>query len=117
MVAPVRGAAPAHGGVPGVRDRAVRCEGCGAEAPALKTLRWKHSSSQRGFSLCDPCYSGVAGEVWIVRGPVPCWGQCRSCSEWFSVNELEDRVGGGRWDSPTGVCPGCNGVGSPAPVR
>ncbi len=85
----------------------MRCEGCGVEALAFKTVRWRKGVARRKFALCDGCYYGLAASVWIVRGPRPVWGQCRGCGEWFSVRELEDRVGGGRWDSPSGICPSC----------
>ena len=93
------------------------CEGCGASAPALKSVRWRNGESRRKLSLCDGCWLPISGSVWVVRGPVPCFGKCRLCGEWVSVNVLRDVAGGGRWDSPTGICPGCNGVGSPASVR
>lgn len=84
----------------------MRCDRCGAEAPVLKTCRWRNGNGVP-FALCDPCWLPISGAVWVVRGPVTCFGQCRRCSEWFSVRELEDRTGGGRWDSLSGVCENC----------
>ncbi len=86
----------------------MRCEGCGAEAPALKTVRWR--TGERRFALCDTCWEPVSGSVWIVAGPFPVFGKCRLCGEWFSVNDLSGLAGGGRWDSPTGICSGCAGA-------
>lgn len=84
-----------------------RCEGCGASAPVLKSVRWRHGATARKFHLCGECYSGLAPSLWIVKGRLPVWGQCRECSRWFSVNELDDLVGGGRWDSFVGTCAEC----------
>ncbi len=84
----------------------MKCEGCGAEAPALKTVRWK--TGERRFALCDPCWEPVSGSVWVVPGPVPCFGLCRGCSRWFRVSELAELVpAGGKWSAPGGLCGGC----------
>jgi hypothetical protein len=84
----------------------MRCDRCGYEAPVLKTCRWRTGGEQL-FALCPGCHAPIAGAVWIVPGPVACFGQCRSCSGWFSVLELTDRSGGGKWDSNTGLCLRC----------
>jgi hypothetical protein len=85
----------------------MRCEGCGFEAPALKTVRWK--TGDRRFVLCDPCWLAIRGSVWIVVGPTLVFGKCRGCSHWFSLRDLSGRRPGGRWDSPEGICAGCAG--------
>jgi hypothetical protein len=86
----------------------MRCDRCGAEAPVLKSCRWR-TGGERLFALCDECHAPVRGAVWIRPGPVPCFGRCRGCSHWFSVRELSDLRPGGRWDSPSGLCSGCAG--------
>ncbi len=85
----------------------MRCEGCGYEAPALKTVRWR--GGERCFVLCDPCWLLISGAVWVVPGPVRCYGKCRSCGSWFALAELSDLTPGGKWDAPSGLCPGCTG--------
>ncbi len=81
------------------------CEGCGLAAPTLKTVRWR--TGERRFSLCDNCWGSISCSVWIVPGPVVCFGMCK-CGEWASVRDLSDvRQGGGRWGSPGGLCPDC----------
>ena len=59
------------------------------------------------WPLCSGCYGAVAGEVLIVPGPVYCFGTCRGCGEWFSVRDLSEKTGGGRYSSPSGTCPAC----------
>ena len=86
----------------------MRCSRCGVEAPALKTCRWR-TGGRRRFVLCGECYTPIAGVVWIVPGPVPCFGTCRRCGEWVSVREISERTGGGKWDAPSGVCAACSG--------
>jgi len=83
----------------------VGCEGCGFEAPALKTCRQR--TEERRFVLCDPCYVPLAGSLWIVAGLASVHGKCRACSGWFSLRELEDPRPGGKWDAPSGICLGC----------
>jgi hypothetical protein len=96
----------------------MRCDRCGAVAPALKTCRWR-SGVGRPFALCDPCYAPLAAAVWIVPGPVPCFGACRACGSWVSVRELGEASGGGRRGAPSGICGGCGsgGGGSPGTAR
>jgi hypothetical protein len=84
----------------------MRCDRCRVEAPALKTCRWR-SRPGPTFALCDPCYGPLAAAVWIVPGPVPCFGACRGCGSWFSVRELAERTGGGKQGAPSGICPDC----------
>ena len=83
----------------------MECGGCGASAPALKTVRWR--KGERLFPLCDRCYAPLAGHLWIVVGPVPAHGTCRSCGHWYGVGELVDPKPGGRRDAPSGLCSGC----------
>lgn len=80
----------------------------------MKTVRPRCGGAS--FVLCDDHWRPVARWVWITVGPVYCWGRCRECGEWASVNDLRDVAGGGRWDSPTGLCAGC-GVGTGAELR
>ncbi len=85
----------------------MRCECCGVEDAVLKTVRWR--SGERRFALCDPCWEPVSGSVWVVPGPVPCHGLCRSCSGWFRVSELSEPVpAGGKWGAPSGLCASCS---------
>ncbi len=84
----------------------MRCEKCGAAAPVLKTCRLRAGPGP-AFALCDPCYAPLAEAVWIVPGPLVCFGTCRSCGSWFSVRELSEVSGGGRRDAPSGVCERC----------
>jgi hypothetical protein len=84
----------------------VRCSRCGIVQAAMKTCR-RRAGGEQTFALCDGCHTRVAGAVWIVAEPVPCFGTCQTCSEWFSVRELEDVTGGGRRDAPSGLCGAC----------
>jgi hypothetical protein len=86
----------------------VRCATCGHEEAALKTVRPR--SGGASFVLCDRHWQPVAGRVWIVPGPGPCFGTCRRCGSWFALRELADRTGGGRQGAPTGICPACAGA-------
>lgn len=90
----------------GVASR-VNCRFCGATAPVLKTVRWRSGAGRPAFALCDPCYGPLASILWIIPGPVPAFGTCRSCGTWVSVNPLRKRAGGGRQGAPTGLCGGC----------
>jgi len=81
----------------------VRCEGCGAEALAMKTVRWK--TGERRFVLCEPCYAPICGSLWIVPGQQTVHGVCRVCSGWFSVRQLADVTLGGQGGSPSGPWP------------
>ncbi len=84
------------------------CEGCGYSAAALKTCRWK--TGERRFVLCDPCWEPVAASLWVVAGSAPAHGRCRDCGGWSSVRELAGISQGGKWDAPSGLCPGCSRV-------
>ncbi len=84
----------------------MRCEGCGAYAPAMKTVRWR--SGERRFVLCDPCYSPIRGETLIVPGVATVHGVCRGCSGWFSLRDLADVTPGGRRGAPSGLCASCS---------
>jgi hypothetical protein len=83
----------------------VRCESCGLEELAMKTVRPR--SGGVFLVLCDPCYGPRAGEVWVVAGRVIVHGKCRSCGHWFSLRELAGISPGGKWDAPSGLCSGC----------
>ncbi len=83
----------------------MECEGCGASAPSLKTVRWR--KGERRFALCDPCWIPLAGSLWVVGGPVPVHGKCRGCAHWFSLRDLSEIRPGGKWDAPSGLCLGC----------
>jgi hypothetical protein len=84
------------------------CSRCGLQQPAMKTVRPR--SGGASLFVCDRCYPALARWVWIVEGRFPVFGQCRGCGEWFSVRDLSDRRLGGRWNSPTGLCPACPAV-------
>ncbi len=84
------------------------CSGCGVALPAMKTVYWRDDEEAEEFALCDACYEEVAGLVWVVPGPVYCFGQCRSCGSWFSVRELSEVSGGGKWSAPSGLCATCS---------
>ena len=77
----------------------MRCSTCGVVKTVMKTCRWRTGGEQT-FALCDECHAPVVSRVWIVAGLVPCFWTCGSCSEWFSVRELEDVTGGGKYDAP-----------------
>jgi hypothetical protein len=84
----------------------VRCDSCGFEAAVLKSCRWRVVGEQT-FVLCDSCHAPIAAVVWIVPGPGPCFGTCRGCGSWFSVRNLAERALGGKYNAPSGICPGC----------
>ena len=91
----------------------MRCSGCGAEKPIMKTVYWLEEGDEaEEWPLCESCYGEVADEVMIVAGPAYCFGTCRECGEWFSVRDLGGRTGGGRYSSPSGVCAACENGGS-----
>ncbi len=85
----------------------MRCESCGFEALALKTVRWR--TGKRRFALCDPCCEPLRDAVWIVPGLVPCFGTCSRCNEWVSVRDLRGLVPGGRRSAWAGTCVSCAG--------
>ena len=84
----------------------MTCDRCGVVAAALKTAKWRDRNGGP-FALCNPCWHPIRDAVWILPGPVPCFGTCRSCGEWASVRALADRTGGGKWDAPSGLCQTC----------
>ena len=84
----------------------MRCDGCGITAPALKTVRCRADRERRGV-LCTACWEPLRESVWVVPGPVPCFGTCRACGEWASVNDLADATPGGRRSAPSGTCVDC----------
>jgi hypothetical protein len=81
------------------------CDMCGHQEVVLKTCRCR--DREGSGTLCDSCWLPRRHLVWVIPGPVACFGTCRSCSEWFSLRELADMRTGGRRDAPTGVCGGC----------
>ncbi len=83
----------------------MRCSKCGFEEAAIKTVRPR--SGGASFFVCDRCHPALEPTVWIVAGAFPVFGQCRACGEWKSLRDLSDRRLGGRWNSPTGLCPDC----------
>jgi hypothetical protein len=86
----------------------VICCRCDAEAPVLKTCRWRSPArGERTFALCDGCWLQLSGAVWIVPGAVRCFGTCRACGSWFALAELSDLAPGGKWDAVSGVCGAC----------
>lgn len=87
----------------------MRCDGCGIEADALKTCRCRADREGRGV-LCTGCWEPLRELVWIIAGPIACFGTCRTCEEWVSINDLRDAVPGGRRSAPSGTCPRCYGV-------
>lgn len=88
----------------------MKCCICGLTAPALKTVRRGDGSGSEASVLCDSCYQPLAGKVWIVPGWSICWGTCRLCGVWVSVNDLEDPRLGGRHGAYSGMCPDCDDV-------
>jgi len=84
----------------------VRCGGCDVEATALKTVVCRAARERRGV-LCDPCWLPLRDRLWIVPGPVACFGKCRKCGEWFSVKELADLKSGGGHGAWLGKCRMC----------
>ncbi len=84
----------------------MRCCKCGTEATVLKTCR-RRDGDGSGV-LCDPCWLPLRELVWVIPGPVACFGRCRSCSGWFSVRELADLKPGGRRDAWMGMCVNCS---------
>ncbi len=83
-----------------------RCK-CGVEAPAFKTCR-RREGEGTGV-LYDSCWLPLADRLWIVPGPVACFGRCRGCGEWFSVRELTDRKPGGGHGAMVETCTMCVG--------
>ena len=53
----------------------------------------------------------LSDRLWIVPGPVACFGRCRGCGEWFSVRDLSDRKPGGGHGTMIGTCPACDNGG------
>ncbi len=82
------------------------CDGCGASAPALKTVICRDDADRRGV-LCDPCHAPLAHRLWVVPGPVACFGRCLVCGEWESARDLADRKLGGGHGAWLGTCRSC----------
>ena len=86
----------------------MRCEGCGFDAPALKTVRWRRG--RRRFVLCDGCWGPISSALWVVAGDFTVTSKCERCQRFVSPRELvESRPGGhGKRDLvSTGVCRAC----------
>jgi hypothetical protein len=49
----------------------------------------------------------MRGAVWVVPGPVACFGSCTRCGSWHSVRDLAERAGGGKQGAPSGICTRC----------
>jgi hypothetical protein len=90
----------------------MRCCICGVEAPCLKTVR-RREGEGTGV-LCEGCWLPRRQLVWIIPGPVACFGTCRSCSSWFSLRALVEQKPGSKRDAPSGLCPSCTSNGAPA---
>jgi len=87
----------------------MTCGVCGRGQQAMKTVRARTGGVR--YTLCDPCWRPISATVWIVPGPVLCFGTCRSCGEWASVRDLRDAKPGGKWSAPAGTCATCYGEG------
>ena len=79
----------------------MACDRCGAAA--LKTVWWRDRNGGV-FTLCDACHAPIAGAVWIIPGPIVCFGICHQCGEWVSIRDLRDAKPGGRRSAPAGTC-------------
>jgi hypothetical protein len=73
----------------------------------MKTVR-PRSGGASPFPLCNRCYPALARWVWIVPGPLACFGTCSRCGSWVSVRDLADAKPGGRQSAPTGRCQACS---------
>ncbi|MBA2344985.1 MAG: hypothetical protein H0V83_07875 [Rubrobacter sp.] len=79
----------------------------------MKTGFWiAEGDAAEEWPMCEDCFGEVVDEVFIVPGPVACWGRCSGCLEWFSVRDLVDvKAGaGGRGDAPGGTCRACHEI-------
>jgi hypothetical protein len=85
--------------------REVRCDRCGHEEVALKTCRRRDGDGTG--ALCDLCWLPLRDMVWVIPGPVACFGKCARCSGWFSVRDLRGLKPCGRRDAWVGTCEGC----------
>jgi hypothetical protein len=91
----------------------VRCDKCGRQEAALKTVRLRADAGRRG-TLCDGCWEPVRHLVWIVPGPVCVTSKCARCHRFCHPRELDPataRPGGhGKRDLvSTGLCFSCSG--------
>ncbi|CAA9278063.1 MAG: hypothetical protein AVDCRST_MAG93-3003 [uncultured Chloroflexia bacterium] len=84
----------------------MECEGCGAEAVILKTVRWR--TGDRRFTLCDPCHSPLVESLWIVRGREIAAARCDSCGHWLHPGDMTELRKGAKWDGFGGVCLDCS---------
>lgn len=57
--------------------------------------------------MCDGCWHPISHLVWVVLGPVACFGKCVSCGEWESARKLVGLKPGGRRDAWIGTCGRC----------
>lgn len=84
----------------------MKCEGCGVEALALKTVRWRRG--KRRFVLCDCCHGDLAACVWVVAGRETVAARCERCESFFNPDGMAKPRPAGRWDSFGGVCRDCS---------
>ncbi len=84
----------------------MKCEGCGAEALVLKTVRWR--TGERTFVLCDPCFGPLAASLWIIPGQEIAAARCDSCGYWQHPREMVELRRGAKWDGYGGVCQECS---------
>jgi uncharacterized Zn finger protein len=90
----------------------MRCEVCGHEEFAMKTVRWRavDRKTARRFVFCDPCYEPLRDALWIVPGAFTITSRCDSCGAFVRPQDLvESRPGGhGKRDLvSTGLCAEC----------
>ena len=87
----------------------MRCGGCGASAPALKTVICRADRERRGV-LCTACWGPLRDALWIVPGAFTITSRCDSCGAFVRPQDLvESRPGGhGKRDLvSTGLCAEC----------
>ena len=92
----------------------MRCDNCGHEEAALKTVRWRASEWWQTFTICDPCYWPLAKRLWIRAGDFTVTSRCEGCGMFCNPRDLvESRPGGhGKRDLvSTGTCAACAGGG------
>jgi hypothetical protein len=84
-------------------DAVVTCDGCGHEAPALKSVVCRADRERQGV-LCASCWLPIRHRLWLIPGWLNVWGRCRGCGEWESIRDLRDIKQG---EPASGVCAGC----------
>ncbi len=89
----------------------MRCDKCGHEELALKTVKLRAYPERRGV-LCDECFSPLADRLWIIPGHFNVTGRCDSCGRYVHPREIEPstlRNGAAKRDIYTGTCSACVG--------